>query len=91
MHYRCDINRWLAQIGVHYKKIYLGAFEDEVEAAKVYDEAAKKYYGEFAYLNFPAKRKQKGLKPRIARIPSLLRYAATSFTDLFSAIKETKK
>ena len=32
---------------------YLGAYENEVDAAVVYDEAAKYYHEEFAYLNFP--------------------------------------
>lgn len=32
---------------------YLGVFEDPVEAAKVYDAAARIKYGEFALLNFP--------------------------------------
>ena len=35
------------------KRLHLGYFQDEIEAAKVYDEAAKKYHGEFAILNFP--------------------------------------
>lgn len=35
------------------KNIYLGAFDDKIEAAKAHDRAALKYRGEFAFLNFP--------------------------------------
>lgn len=33
------------------KRIYIGIFKDETEAAKAYDKAALKYHGEFANLN----------------------------------------
>lgn len=45
--------KWCAQITVNGKKIYLGMYSDKVDAAKMYDKVAKKYYKEFAYLNFP--------------------------------------
>lgn len=42
---------WCADIKVNYKKIGLGSFKDEKDAAHAYNEAALKYFGEFANLN----------------------------------------
>lgn len=42
-----------ARIRLNGKRVYIGVYKDPVEAALAYDEAAKKYHGEFAYLNFP--------------------------------------
>jgi hypothetical protein len=47
--------RWAAQIRAKGKDRWLGTFDFEIDAAHAYDEAAKKYYGEFARLNFPEK------------------------------------
>jgi hypothetical protein len=44
---------WQALIRSNLKSHYLGVFNSEVLAAKAYDEAAQKYHGEFAALNFP--------------------------------------
>ncbi|MDD2923192.1 MAG: HNH endonuclease [Anaerolineales bacterium] len=48
--------KWRAQIQVNKKIIYLGSFRSPEEAARVYDKAAVKYFGEFANLNFPNER-----------------------------------
>ena len=45
--------KWRAQIMFNRKNIALGEYDEEVAAAKAYDEGAKKYHGEFARLNFP--------------------------------------
>lgn len=45
--------KWQAQIMIGSKSIYLGLFNAKEQAAKAYDEAAVKYHGEFAVLNFP--------------------------------------
>jgi hypothetical protein len=43
---------WTVHISYKNKKMWLGSFKTEIEAAHAYDVAAKKYHGEFARLNF---------------------------------------
>lgn len=43
--------KWCAFIYINNKQKYLGVFESEIEAAKVYNEMAKIHFGEFAELN----------------------------------------
>ena len=43
--------KWMAQIRVNTKTKFLGYYTDPKEAAKVYNQNATKYFGEFAHLN----------------------------------------
>jgi len=44
-------NKWFVRIMVNGKQLGLGSYETELEAARAYNEAARKYHGEFALLN----------------------------------------
>lgn len=44
-------NKWRADIRINGELKYLGLFTDEIQAAKSYNEAATKYFGEFAQIN----------------------------------------
>lgn len=45
-------NNWYAQICFNRKSYYLGYYKTAIEAAKAYDEGAKKLHGSIAKLNF---------------------------------------
>ncbi len=46
-----DRAKWRARIRVNKRLIHLGRFANEIDAAKVYNNAAIKYHREFARLN----------------------------------------
>jgi len=46
--------KWQASITKSGKRLYLGQYDDQIEAALAYDRKAEELFGQFAYLNFPA-------------------------------------
>ena len=50
--YIAGARKWCAQIRVNGEYKYFGLFHDEIDAARAYDNAAKKHHKEFAVLNF---------------------------------------
>jgi hypothetical protein len=51
VYWNTGCNKWLAKIGINNKRIHLGVFVNEIDAAKAYNEAAVKYFGAFAKIN----------------------------------------
>ena len=44
-------NKWLSSICINKRNYNLGNFKNEEDAARAYNEAAQKYFGEYAHLN----------------------------------------
>ncbi len=51
--WRRDRKKWRVRLTINGRQRTFGHYDDEIEAAKAYDEMAKKYRGDFAVLNFP--------------------------------------
>lgn len=50
--YRAERGNWRAVIFVDRKQRYLGSFDNEIDAAKAYDKAAREHFKDFARCNF---------------------------------------
>lgn len=50
--------KWRARVTVDNREVSLGYFSAEKDAAQAYDDAARKYFGEFASPNFPQPKTQ---------------------------------
>lgn len=51
VHWFKPTRKWRAQLIIKDKFSYVGYFDDLLEASEAYNQAAKKYFGEFARLN----------------------------------------
>ena len=54
--------QWRAQIYVNKRKVNLGTFNSEIDAACAYDAAAAKHFGEYGTYNFPLPGEQPALR-----------------------------
>ena len=52
VHWHKTANTWQVYLACNKKRIHIGHFTCLIKAAKAYDEAARKYHGEFANTNF---------------------------------------
>jgi AP2 domain len=56
VHWDKKLSRWKVGLVRNQKKVHIGLYTDEIEAALAYDEAARHHFGEFACCNFPPKK-----------------------------------
>jgi hypothetical protein len=57
-----SVDLWVSRIRINKRNTFIGRFLSEREAAKAYDEAARKHYGVFACTNFPRGDERPALK-----------------------------
>jgi hypothetical protein len=65
--FRTRFKKWSSHIDHNKKRIHLGYFDKEIDAAHAYDTAAAKFYGKHARLNFPH-------KPALSQLPKHIFY-----------------
>jgi hypothetical protein len=63
--------QWRAQIGHHYRNIYIGQFSNERRAAEAYDLEAIKLHGERARINFDPNTRQVVIGQRLRELRTL--------------------
>lgn len=51
VHWYKATEKWQSQVQINGKKTHIGFFDSEVEAAKAYNEKAKEFHGNFAFIN----------------------------------------
>ena len=66
--YEPKLGKYVASICPNRKYTFLGCFDDEIEAARAYDRAAVKAFGQYAYLNFPEEHKPVHDPPKPRRV-----------------------
>lgn len=65
VHWAANAGKWRSRIQFNGGGKSIGMFNSEDDAARAYDDAARKYFGEFARLNFPGGSGEKTLMGRL--------------------------
>lgn len=60
--------KWTSKVSAGDIYRFLGYFDDEVDAASAYDDAAREFHGEFARLNFPFDGEQSAVPAPVDRV-----------------------
>jgi HNH endonuclease len=61
------LDKWRVRIGPKIGKISVGCYNDELTAARAYDESARLLFGPFACVNFPMASSFSVVLPKVAR------------------------